>query len=134
MRIKLLFMLLALLGATSAFADDTNLMAGWNEGGYGQNKDKTPKDAGWVCTDANIKWAKVVTSISYDACYRDFTNPNNRWFTHGGNSAVFAYPVTLEANTTYKFSGLCGNMNHEVTTIFGFNTQRDGGDCPRTTA
>ena len=131
MRIKLLLMLLTLIGASSAFADETNLLAGWDGGGYGQNMDKTPADTGWTCS-ADVKWNAVATGYTEDACYRDFATDwkksadyNTRWFTHGGTKGVFAFPVALEANTTYKFSGEAANMNHDVTTVFGFNSQTD---------
>ena len=127
MRIKLLLMLLAILGASNAFADDTNLLAGWDGGGYGKNMDKTPGDAGWLCSSKSVTWSKVATGFTNATCFRDFTNPNKRWFTHNTSNAVYAFPVTLEANTTYKFSGECANMNHDdVTTTFGVNTKSDG--------
>ena len=116
--------------ATASFsmfaADNTNLMAGWDGNGIGTTTD-VPSDFGWACSDPGLEWMQAIdeTSNNYKNRYRD-NLPVGRVVTHDESSAVFSYPLTLEAGKFYRFEASCLNMNHAVSTVFGISDKRDG--------
>lgn len=118
------------LAVTASFpvvaADGVNLMAGWDGNGKGTTTD-VPSDFGWACSDPNLTWMQAIdeTANNYKNRYRD-NLPLGRVVTHDASTAVFSFPITLEAGKFYSFEASCLNMNHAVSTVFGISDKRDG--------
>lgn len=113
-------------------AANTNLMAGWDGNGMGNNTDK-PNDFGWTCSDNSKEWNTVQTG--YDntkGYYRDNLEIKGataqRTLMHGGTTAAYSYPVaSLQAGKIYKFLCDFSNMNNSnVATIFCIASEQFG--------
>lgn len=101
-------------------------MAGWDAN---NDATKSPYDAGWRTTDANITW----TAIPGDANsvdkyqYRDNLGVG-RAFIHPQNHAIFSYPVNLEKGKAYVLTCSSAKMsgNNTRPTTFSVNSAADG--------
>ncbi|NLK48432.1 MAG: hypothetical protein GX296_06455 [Bacteroidales bacterium] len=113
------FLILFVLGLFSAQIYSQNLIAGWDgDGVTGENS--KPNDVGWLSSVDGVPWS---TANSGGGCrFRDpgedncvgYTNEDGtenlgrqlmlRWDGSPYNTAVYAYPVELEGNSTYEFS------------------------------
>ncbi|MCD8387867.1 MAG: InlB B-repeat-containing protein [Bacteroidales bacterium] len=102
---------------------EVNLLIGWDAGG---DTTKTPKDAGWICSDEeSVNWTALITGVTSATGYRDNLDGVDRAFIHGSNSAVFAYPVMLYTGQTYKLSLMHSAINYAADMNYGINSASD---------
>lgn len=124
-KIYSLLFVLSILMTTSLGAQ--NLLNGWDGNGVTGDLSK-PNDAGWLNTTTSVPWN---TANAGGGCrFRDagvgftagtFTNETDasvndarhlmlRYDNSAYSASIYAYPATLEANTTYEFTMdfLCG--------------------------